>query len=55
MSYVSYMSVGSWRYNTIEFDMALKQSATRYKQKKQKYFSLPDHQLAEDLILIFGL
>ena len=23
--------------------------------KKQKYFSLPDHQLAENLILVFGL
>ena len=27
----------------IEFDMVLKKSATRYKQKKQKYFSLQDH------------
>ena len=23
--------------------------------KKQKYFSLPDHQLAENQILVFGL
>ena len=37
---------------SIEFGMALKQSAAR--NKKQKYFSLPDHQLAEDLILTFG-
>ena len=33
--------------------MALKQSATRYKQKN-KYFSLSDHQLAENLILAIG-
>ena len=31
--------------------MALKQSATCYKQKKE-IFSLPDHQLAENLNLI---
>ena len=34
--------------------MTLKQSAIRYKQK-QNYFSLPDHQLAEKMILVFGL
>ena len=39
---------------SIEFGMALKKSATRYKQK-QKHFSLPDLQLAENLILVFGL
>ena len=37
---------------SIEFGMALKQSATRYKQKTD---SLLDHQLAENLILVFGL
>ena len=36
----------------IEFGMVLNQSATSYKQKKQKYFSLPDHQLAENLIFV---
>ena len=30
-----------------------RQRATGYKQK-QKYFSFPDHQLAENFILIFG-
>ena len=35
--------------------MALKYSVTRYKKKKQKYFLLPYHQLAENLILVFGL
>ena len=34
--------------------MALKKSAARYK-KKQKNFLLPDHELAENLILKFGL
>ena len=34
--------------------MALKQSATLYKQKTN-IFSLPDHQLAENQILLFGL
>ena len=34
--------------------MALKKSVKRYKQK-QKYFSLPGHQPAENLILVFGL
>ena len=33
----------------------LMQSVTSYKQKKQKYFLLQDHQFAEDLILVFGL
>ena len=37
---------------SIEFGMALKQSATRYKQKN---VSLPDHHLTENLILIFGV
>ena len=32
--------------------MALKYSATRYKQKTE-IFSLPDHQLAENQILVF--
>ena len=40
---------------SIEFAMALKLSTTRYKQKKQKYFPLKDHQLAENRILVFGL
>ena len=35
--------------------MALKWSATRYKQKKKKYFSLPDQQFAENQVLVFGL
>ena len=39
---------------SIEFGMALKMCATLY-EKKQKYFSLPDHQLARNLILVFGL
>ena len=39
---------------SIEFGMALKQSTTHYK-KKQKYFSLPDQQVAENQILIFGM
>ena len=44
---------------SIEFGTYLKQRATGYKQrtkifKEQKYFSLPDHQLAENLILVFG-
>ena len=34
--------------------MALKQSATRYKQKL-KYFLVPGHQLAENLIHVLGL
>ena len=34
--------------------MALKWSATRFK-KKTETFSLPDHQIAENLILVFGL
>ena len=34
--------------------MALKWSAIRYKQK-QNFFLLPDHQLPENLILVFGL
>ena len=34
--------------------MALKWSATRYK-KKTETFSLPDHQIDENLILGFGL
>ena len=57
----------TWNYNTdmnnmsensfmksIEFGMALKMWMTLY-EKKQKYFSLPDHQLARNLILVFGL
>ena len=34
--------------------MALKEIANHYKQN-QKYFLLPNHQLAENLILVFGL
>ena len=34
--------------------MPLKKSATHYINKKQKYFSLPDHQLAENLLFVFG-
>ena len=37
----------------MEFGMALKYSATRYKQKAKLFFSLPDHQLAENVSLIF--
>ena len=39
---------------SIELGMALKWSATHDKQK-QKYFSLPYHQLAENQILVFVL
>ena len=42
---------------SIEFEITLKESAIRYKYgetKEQKYFLLPDHQLAENLILDFG-
>ena len=50
-------------WKSIEFSMFLKLSATRYKQETEtfpfttlgKHFSLPDHQLAEILILLFGL
>ena len=38
----------------MEFGVVLKQSVTRYKQKN-KYFSLTEHQLAENLTLVFGL
>ena len=37
----------------IEFGMALKSSVTRYKQNA-KYYLLPDQQVVENLILIFG-
>ena len=49
---------------SIEFEITLKESAIRCKYgairykygetKEQKYFLLPDHQLAENLILDFG-
>ena len=39
------------KQNSIEFGFAIKQSATRYKQK-QKYFSLPDHQLADNILFL---
>ena len=39
---------------SIEFGMAFKYSATRSKQK-QKYFSLPGREFAENQILVFGL
>ena len=38
---------------SIEFDIPLKQSATRYKQK-QKDFLVPEQQLAESLTLVVG-
>ena len=38
----------------IRAGITCKKIAIRYKQKKQKYFSLADHQLAENLILVFG-
>ena len=50
----------TWNRNTgrnhyiksIEFRIPLKLSMTKI--KKQKYFLLPDHQFAEDFILVFG-
>ena len=36
----------------IEIDFRLEQKEAHYKQKAEK-FSLPDHQLAENVILIF--
>ena len=38
---------------SIEFDMVSR--ARLAINKNQKYFSLPDHQLAENQILVFGL
>ena len=35
--------------------MPLKYNVSHYKQKGQKYFWLPDHELAENLVLVFGL
>ena len=35
--------------------MPLKYNVSHYKQKGQKYFSLPDHELAENLVLVLGL
>ena len=49
---ITYQKIPSQK--SVEFGMALKQSATRYKQK-QENFLLPDHQLAENVILAFGL
>ena len=34
--------------------MSLKKSGYRYKQKKEKCFSLSEHQLSENYILVFG-
>ena len=40
-------------YKSIGFGMFFGQSRICFKQKKKKHYSLPDHQLAGNLILVF--
>ena len=43
-----------WNYNTNRNSVYLWSRARLAINKKQKYFSLPDHQLTEALVLVFG-